>query len=118
MSKVYYPWSEIEFATSFFSRLKGLLFAQPSQKSLLISPCKSIHTFGIKANLDIAFLDRQGVVLEQYQNVVPNTRLRHRKAYAVLERFSSSARVWPEKEDQIMFGFSTAIHLRENGEII
>ncbi len=51
--------SEAKFATSFITRLKGLLGTKrlDKGKALVISPCSSIHTVGMKYAIDVVFLD-------------------------------------------------------------
>ena len=58
-------------ATRFWDRVSGFLVKRPSKCVLLISPCKSIHTFGMRENLDVAFIDREGLVVRSDQGVSP-----------------------------------------------
>ena len=61
-------------ATSILSRLKGLLGRNelPSDEALVISPCNSIHTFGMKFPIDVVFLDKNNTVTGYKMNVRPN----------------------------------------------
>ncbi|AKH22204.1 hypothetical protein AAY24_10635 [Sedimenticola thiotaurini] len=45
-------------------RTKGLLGKPPleADQALWIQPCNSVHTFGMKSELDIVYLNHQGVV--------------------------------------------------------
>ena len=64
----------VVLADSFFSRLKGLMGRDKIEDSegLLIKPCNSVHTFFMKFNLDIAFVDRNYMVLEISRDLAPN----------------------------------------------
>lgn len=53
-------------AKTFYQRLRGLLGRRELQRNeaLLIQPCSDVHTFGMKYDLDIVFLDDEGEVLK------------------------------------------------------
>lgn len=57
----------VRAAVSWWSRLRGLLGRPPlaadASEALLLSPCSSVHTFGMTYPLDVVFLDRDGAVL-------------------------------------------------------
>lgn len=78
----------IEILGSLLSRLRGLLFREPDEVTRLLVPCNDVHTFGMKYDIDIAFISKDGVVLETFMDVGPKRRLRHRQAAMVAERFS------------------------------
>lgn len=61
-------------ADRFFFRLKGLMGKDKLEddEGLLIRPCNSIHTFFMKFNLDVAFIDESFEVLEIYRDLAPN----------------------------------------------
>lgn len=73
-------------AVGFLDRIKGFLAPRPRGCVLLIAPCWSIHTFGMKRPLDVAFCARDGTVLRSFRDVPPGKVLRCRRACAVLER--------------------------------
>ncbi len=51
-------------ANSYFTRLRGLLGrALPRGGGLILTPCNSIHTFGMRYAIDAVYLDCNGVVL-------------------------------------------------------
>jgi len=89
--------TEIIYADSWFSRLKGLLGTQREEwldRELVLSPCKAIHTIGMKYALDIAFVSRDQVILALHKTVAPNRIIRGpRKSYGVIER-PSQDRPW------------------------
>src|SRR4051812_10626140 len=77
----------IHEATSFRARLLGLAFrrAPPRGHALLIPRCRSVHTFGMRFPVDIAFLDERGSVVRLERSVPPRRVLFCRGARAVLE---------------------------------
>lgn len=51
-------------ANSYFTRLRGLLGRSLEEGGgLLLSPCGSIHTFGMRYAIDAVYLDKAGRVL-------------------------------------------------------
>lgn len=58
-------------ASSWLQRLRGLLFYRPLRQSegLWITPCRSIHTLGMRYALDVLFIDRNGCVRAVHTNV-------------------------------------------------
>lgn len=63
----------VEMACSFRSRCLGLLRRAniPDQQGLLLVPGGSIHTLGMRFNIDVVFLNRQMRVLELLEYVPP-----------------------------------------------
>ncbi len=63
----------LELATSFWQRFCGWQFrAIPSAGSgILLTPCNSIHTFGMRFAIDVAFLAEDGRLLTVRSHVVP-----------------------------------------------
>ncbi len=60
-------------AFSFWSRLLGWMFA-PAPKDnegLLLSPCRRIHTFGMRFAIDAVYLDRSGRILAVEEGLAP-----------------------------------------------
>ena len=64
---------EMKVASSFYSRLKGLMFSLelPECDGFLISPCNSIHTFFMLYSLDILFLDKNFKVVKSIYGLKP-----------------------------------------------
>jgi uncharacterized membrane protein (UPF0127 family) len=83
--------SEYPVAESFRSRLRGLAWRPRAQvgSGLLIPRCASVHTFGMRFELDVYFLDREGRILSVRRRVPPRRVLWCRGAAAVLEIPSS-----------------------------
>jgi uncharacterized protein len=82
-------------AFSWGARAKGLLFRQPLEadgsEAVLLMPCSSIHTFGMRYGLDIVFLDTDCCVLSVRTNVKPWRIRICRGAYATLELRAGAA---------------------------
>ncbi|TJX14170.1 DUF192 domain-containing protein [Tissierella creatinini] len=61
----------VKIADSFFTRLKGLLGEaglRPGE-GILIKPCNSIHTFGMKFPIDVAFVDKSNMVVHIMEDI-------------------------------------------------
>jgi hypothetical protein len=65
--------ADLDAATNIFSRMKGLLGRRslPAGEGLLIRPCKSIHTFGMKFPIDVLFLDAHSTVIAALPDMKP-----------------------------------------------
>lgn len=57
------PVCPLEVAISFEARSRGLLGRDGIDGALLLRPASSVHTFRMRFDLDVAFLDRDLVVL-------------------------------------------------------
>jgi uncharacterized protein len=80
--------TRIGVADGWWSRSRGLLGrdALAPGEGLLLTPCRSIHMYGMRFPLDVAFLDREGTVVETYAELAPGRRTRwHRAARHALE---------------------------------
>ena len=64
---------KVNFATSFFQRLRGLLgrIAMAEGEGLFIPGCRSIHTFFMAFPIDVLFLDKNGRVTKSVSGVHP-----------------------------------------------
>ena len=75
-------------ADSFWKRAKGLMFQTGWEDfdGLLLSPCRSIHTFGMRMVIDVCFLDPEHRVMKSLDSLGP-WRSAHggRHSYATLE---------------------------------
>jgi uncharacterized membrane protein (UPF0127 family) len=56
------PAGPVRVATSYLSRLRGLLGTRPGGIPLLLSPANSVHGVGMTYTLDVASLDGAGRV--------------------------------------------------------
>lgn len=87
-------------AASPLARLRGMAYRPPDHTVMVFPGCRDVHTLTMKHPLDIAFVDRRGLVVEVHRLVLPGTRLRHEKAAGVVERFAQSG-PWFERGDVI-----------------
>ncbi len=90
----------LRIAASLSGRLRGMLFSPEQPGALLLAPCRDVHTIGMRHDLDIAFIDADGVVVEAYREVGPMRRVRCRGAAATIERFSESG-PWFKAGDRV-----------------
>ena len=74
-------------ADRFWSRLRGLLGRRLSEgEAMLLVPCRSVHTFGMGYDLDVAFLDGDHRVVSIYPQLRPNRASGYcAQAHAALE---------------------------------
>ncbi|MFV9473476.1 DUF192 domain-containing protein [Advenella sp. RU8] len=74
-------------ASTFWRRLKGLLGkkAWPANRVLLIRPCNSVHTFGMRFSICVIFLDYDYRVLKVAPCLKPWRFAICHNAYCVLE---------------------------------
>lgn len=81
---------DIIIAKNFKDKLFGRIFLN---KSILLENCASIHTFFLKKNLDIYFLDKKNKVIKITKNLPPgNIILPVQNAKKVLETDASLAK--------------------------
>lgn len=81
-----------------WTRLRGLLGRPPlagdAAEGLLIEPCSSVHTFGMRYALDLVFLDRANRVVDVVQKLSPWTmRAARGKARKTLELMAGGVAV-------------------------
>jgi uncharacterized membrane protein (UPF0127 family) len=77
----------VPIALTLRSRLLGLsgLSRDQAGAGLLIPHCASVHTFAMRFDLDLVFLDRDDRELAFYRRVPPRRLVWHRAAAVVLE---------------------------------
>ena len=80
-------------ATSFFARLRGLLFHAPlgPGEALRISPCNAVHTIGMRYAIDVVFVAPDGRVLKVVQSLPPWRMASCRHAAEVIELAAGQA---------------------------
>ncbi|HZI75561.1 MAG TPA: DUF192 domain-containing protein [Gemmatimonadales bacterium] len=80
--------AKIRVADGWLGRLRGML-GRPAPKpgeGLLLTPCTSVHMYGMRYPLDVVFLDREGTVVALYPSLAPGARTSwHRNATHALE---------------------------------
>jgi uncharacterized protein len=79
-------------ATTFMERAGGLLFRKKltNKQALLIRPCNSIHTVGMRYPIDVVYLSVNGVILKIIKNMSPFKFSYCKNAKVVLELLSDS----------------------------
>lgn len=97
----------MRIAATPMSRAIGLANV-PAGEWVMIVPCRDVHTFGVPNAIDIAFLDGEGRVLASYRDVKGARRIRHAKAVAVVERWSSDEGAWLDRDDRVALGRAVA----------
>jgi uncharacterized membrane protein (UPF0127 family) len=76
----------VPVASGFFARLRGLAFQRrEAVRGLYIPRCDSIHTFGMRFELDVVFFDAAGRPISVRRSVPPCRILREPGAASVLE---------------------------------
>lgn len=67
-------FNHLVIADSFFTRLKGWLGknAVSENEALLIKPCRSVHSFGMKFTIDVLFINSEQVIVGIFENLEAN----------------------------------------------
>lgn len=64
---------DVKLAQNFFTRSVGLISRKEikNNEGLVIKPCCSIHTFFMKFNIDVLFVDKNNKIIAMHENVHP-----------------------------------------------
>lgn len=63
---------EAYVADTFIKRLLGYMFRrEPHHEAILFDPCSSIHTFFMRFDIDVLFVDADMVILKKVENLKP-----------------------------------------------
>ena len=78
--------------TNFFERMRGLLGKQKLNvdEGLLIRPCSSVHTFGMRFTIDVVFLDNELTIVKTVKSLKPWRMAASNASYIVLELAENS----------------------------
>ena len=78
---------DIKYCTSFFSRLKGMMFTKKKSNIIYCFPkCNSIHTMFMFKNIDVIICDKENNIIKIINNLKPfRIILPIKKAYYVYE---------------------------------
>lgn len=110
----------VRVAATFAARARGLLGRPRSwlgdRGVLLIVPCDSVHTFGMRELIDVAFVAADGTVLKAVRKLRPRRVLGCKGAVATVERFALDEEgvdtdCWFERGDVVCLG---GLELRES----
>ncbi|HXZ82593.1 MAG TPA: DUF192 domain-containing protein [Acidimicrobiales bacterium] len=86
--------ASLELARSPRRRVVGLVGRRRLEGGLLIEPCRAVHTIGMRFPIDVAYLDRAGVVIA-ISSMRPNRLgLPRRRARSVLEAEAGAFARW------------------------
>lgn len=88
-------------------RLRGLNGIKNENEYAVLIPCCDIHTFGMRAPIDAAFVDATGMVVAVHRRVMPGRRIRHGDARLVVERPFQAGK-WLECGDGFFNGLPRA----------
>jgi uncharacterized membrane protein (UPF0127 family) len=83
-----------EIADSYTERLRGLIARRAYDGAMLLPRTRSIHSFGVRFPLDVAFLDRHMTVLATVRLRTWSVTLPRMKASQVLEARAGSFERW------------------------
>lgn len=75
-------------ADTWWSRLRGLLLRKPlaAGEGLVLTPCRGVHTYGMRTPIDAVVVDGSGRVVAVYRDLSPWRRTHyHREARHVVE---------------------------------
>jgi len=63
----------VKVAENFFTRSIGLLSRKSisNNEALIIKPCGSIHTFFMRFDIDVLFVNKKNEIIALYENVKP-----------------------------------------------
>ena len=86
--------ASLEVADSARSRGKGLLGRDEFDGALLLDRCRSLHSFGMRFDLDIAYLDADRRVLRTATLRRHRIAWPHRGARSMIEAPAGSFREW------------------------
>lgn len=64
---------ELVVLTGWLERLRGLLGTGPDARPVLLARCGSVHTFGMRYPIDVAFLGERGEVLRVRRSLGPGS---------------------------------------------
>jgi uncharacterized membrane protein (UPF0127 family) len=78
----------LAIADTFWSSLLGLMGKPdlPQGSGLLLIPCQSVHTMGMRFPIDVIFMDKRGMIIHLVENMKPWRVSKHfLKSRCVLE---------------------------------
>ena len=86
--------ASLDLARSWRERSKGLLGRDGIDGALWIAPARQVHTVGLRFAIDVAFCDREGVVLRTVTMVPYRVSMPVLKARAVVEAEAGAFGRW------------------------
>ncbi len=92
--------ASLEVAESLLDRTRGLLGRSDYQGAMLFPRTRAVHTVGMRFDLDVAFLDRDLVVIDSLRLAPMRATLPRRRTRSVLEAPTGSFARWELKAGQ------------------
>ncbi len=95
--------ANIEIADNFFQRFKGLMLRKelPYGHALLLTECRSIHTYFMRFTIDAVFIDKSGKIVHIERNLKPGRVTGYiRNAYSVIELPEGTVNLYNISEGQ------------------
>ena len=95
----------IRTVSDYFSRMKGLIGTPPDElgcDAIHIKPCRSVHTFGMKYPIDLAFVSADGTILGIRKCVEPNQICSSPSGTRSIVERPSSALPWLEMGEAVI----------------
>ena len=86
--------ASLEVASSFGGRARGLLGRDGIDGAILLRPARSVHTFGMRFPIDVAFCDEDLEVIRVVSLAPRRATLPVRRARAVIETEAGLMRRW------------------------
>ena len=84
----------VELADTALARAKGLLGRASVHGALVLDPARSVHTFGMRFAIDVAFVDETGIVVDTVTMGRWRIGLVRRQSKAVIEARAGSFAQW------------------------
>ena len=84
----------LELADTYGRRRKGLLGREGIEGAFWLTPCRHVHTFGMKFAIDVALVDKRGTVLVA-QTLAPGRLASvRRRSHSVIEAEAGAFETW------------------------
>ncbi|MGB9112545.1 MAG: DUF192 domain-containing protein [Acidimicrobiales bacterium] len=86
--------ASLDLARSWRDRAIGLMGRRSYEGGMLIEPCRSVQTIGVRFPLDVAFLDEHRVVIAMTRMAPNRIGMPRRTARSVLEAKAGAFERW------------------------
>jgi uncharacterized membrane protein (UPF0127 family) len=86
--------ASVEVASGFFARSRGLLGRSSWEGAMLLAHTRGVHSLGMRFEMDVAFVDRDSVVLEIVRLRRARMTRPRLRARAVLEAEAGAFERW------------------------
>ena len=108
----------IRVRDNFHGRLLGALMATAidDRFAVWLSPCRSVHTFGMREPLSLLFLDESLAVVHRIAEAWPNRIYRHPVGWSVME-MKRKTHPQLEKIENEISGLSQLIDMHEYANV-